>query len=167
VIDIPKIPGPAVQRQGRPGGLFTSQLTIRDLAQIDASTARHMWNVSFHERRLTVVSTSGDRYHYRHLYMPDYAGYGGVPGFRLVHVPQVGDLVHLHYVDEGVTPGRTLVGTFQVVQRAWHYSAFGSANWPLGEPIPRCPGGVDVITERADGPFVNDNTPTEEDSDGS
>jgi hypothetical protein len=148
--------GPAV-------GQSFSHPSTADLAQIDASVVRHMYSVSFHERRLVAVTTDGDRYHYRSLHCPTYTLGVWPPGFRLLHIPQVGDLV---YLDAGVEAGSALSGTFKVVQRSWLYSAYGSTNWPQGEPVPRCPGNVDILVERAEGPFTNDDTPTEEDPDG-
>jgi len=61
----------------------------------------------------------------------------------LPHPPAVGDLVSL--------PG--IAATFRVVERAWGYNAYGSSNWPPGEPEPLVGPLLTVIVERDAGPF--------------
>jgi hypothetical protein len=63
--------------------------------------------------------------------------------------PAAGDLVHLF--DRSTKTG----GTYRVIGRAWSYSSYGSAAWPLGQLQPSQGPVLDVIVEAADGPFVN------------
>jgi hypothetical protein len=63
------------------------------------------------------------------------------------HPPQVGDLLLLP------DPRTGHPGNYQVVRRGWLYSAYGSANWPIGELAPKTPPLLDIIVEAAEGLF--------------
>lgn len=59
----------------------------------------------------------------------------------LDHPPAVGDLVDL--------PG----GVYRVAERAWRYSQYGSGDWPRLERHAKVGPMLDLIVDRAEGPF--------------
>lgn len=102
----------------------------------------------FYER----VAVEGG-YHYDMISINGPGGYG-----RLVtpHPPAKGDLVSLWdaFNDRG--------GMFRVLERTWHHSGYGSTDWPYGEPTSKEGPMLDIIVERADGPFVDEVSRPEE-----
>jgi len=74
------------------------------------------------------------------------------------HPPSVDDLIWLW--DTVSKSG----GQFRVIERAWHHSAYCSANWPTLEKLLRYGPRLDIIVELADGPFRNEVPSGEEDS---
>lgn len=87
--------------------------------------------------------------------------------------PMLGDLIHVtktSYLDEDApedaAPLPPESGTYRVVERCFGPPSYGSPAWPYGKPPPAC--WVDVIVERADGPFRNERPRhnAEETSDG-
>ncbi|MFB4306960.1 hypothetical protein [Actinomadura sp. GTD37] len=117
---------------------------MTDLIEMHRTAAR----CSFYER--TAVPGG---YTYEHLVLKTSPG---ATGLTLPHPPAVGDLVSL--------PG--IVTTFRVVERAWSYNAYGSANWPPVEHEPVAGPMLDVIVERDVGPFRDEvSTGLEDDDD--
>lgn len=76
--------------------------------------------------------------------------------------PVVGDLIVLSDQSRKLEgwPGQC-----RVIERAWMYSSWGSTNWPYGEAQSRVGPTLDLIVERAEGPFVNE-APVEDEDDG-
>lgn len=108
----------------------------------------------FYER--TAVE-GGYRYEMIHLDGP-----GGYDRFVTPHLPARGDLISLWDAHE------KRGGVFRVIERAWHHSSYGSADWPYGQRTSNEGPLLDIIVEGADGPFV-DEVPSEdggESSDG-
>lgn len=79
-----------------------------------------------------------------HRYTPSFGG-----GLDTPHVPSVGDLVHLYGETEATQ------GMFRVLDRAWMYVGFGSADWPHGQARPRSGPIVDIVVEPARGMFAD------------
>ncbi len=85
--------------------------------------------------------------------------------------PMPGDLIHVTktvYLDDDAPDDaeRPLpeFGTYRVVERCFGPAAYGSPAWPYVKAPPAC--WVDIIVERADGPFRNERPRHNEPSTG-
>lgn len=73
----------------------------------------------------------------------------------LEHLPAPGDLVTLW--TRGGPEGQPAGGPhFRVLQRAWTWSGYGSADWPYGKNAPQTGPIVDIIVEPAAGPYSDE-----------
>lgn len=115
--------------------------------------------VRFIDRRLVVVSTSGDRYHYEDLYCSPLQA-STIVGIQLDRLPAVGDLVELPHVAEAGGP--MVSGTFRVTGRYWSYAQYGSLSWPFRSPDPCPPASLDIFVEKAPAPYADEYAGTEE-----
>lgn len=91
----------------------------------------------FYER----VAADGGGWHYDRIAR---RGPDGADALVTATPPAVGDSVYL--------PG----GMFRVVERSWLYSAWGSVDWPYGEPEPVVGPMLDCVVERCAGLFVDE-----------
>lgn len=74
------------------------------------------------------------------------------------HPPQIGDQIYLY--DQRDNGPR---GEFRVIARSWHHSSWGSANWPILDAYATEPPRLDVLLERCDGIFGNEEPGSEDD----
>jgi hypothetical protein len=84
------------------------------------------------------------------FYRYDPINHSAHPGDSFLHTPHpplVGDLISLY------DPQTKTGDTYQVIARSWHHSAWGSPNWPYGEPRPKVGPLLDLIVETTPGPF--------------
>lgn len=66
------------------------------------------------------------------------------------HPPLVGDLIFL----SDATSDRR--GQYRVIERSWLHSSWGSTDWPYVESVSTTGPLLDIVVERAEGPFVNE-----------
>lgn len=64
--------------------------------------------------------------------------------------PLVGDLI---FLSDAVSERR---GQYQVVERSWLHSSWGSTDWPYGEPASTTGPLLDIVVEAAMGPFADE-----------
>jgi hypothetical protein len=90
----------------------------------------------------------------------DISGYQG-KGYVVTNwPPAVGDSL---FLDDQSNRERS--GNYRVVERSWMHSSWGSPDWPYNETGPRVGPMLDCIVELYDGPFVDEVTRTEDESD--
>ncbi|MFH8483167.1 hypothetical protein [Streptomyces sp. NPDC018055] len=98
----------------------------------------------------TSVTEDPPTYNYDQAYLPN--GYA-----HLVYPPAVGDLVYLRDTrDRKEADGPFHTGAHRVIERAWTHPAYGSADWPWGEPHPQVGPILDLIVVKDEGPFRNE-----------
>jgi hypothetical protein len=94
------------------------------------------------------------RYEPVNLGSRDGSGYLTTP-----HPPAVGDLISLYdTIKKAAVNGR-------VIERAWHHSSYGSANWPYLESLTTVGPALDVIVVPDAGPFRDEAEPLPDEDD--
>ena len=92
------------------------------------------------------IDAGAGRFRYETVDIPHPEGSGAVP---MEYPPAVGDLISLWSRDENPETR----GTFRVVARWWMHSGYGSADFPYGKLAPASGPLLDIIVERAAGPY--------------
>lgn len=72
------------------------------------------------------------------------------------HPPLVGDLIFL----SDATSERA--GQYRVIERSWLHSSWGSTDWPYDKPASKTGPLLDIVVERAAGPFMDEVSSAEE-----
>lgn len=100
--------------------------------------------------------TDAPTYRYDSVWLPDTWTRDGC--LVTPNPPAVGDLIQLWGDDEAHR------GFFEVVARAWLHPAYGSANWPYGQPDPAVGPELIATVVPADGPFRDEAEDDEEEA---
>lgn len=93
-------------------------------------------------------------YHYQQIMISAPEGCGRR---TMAHPPAIGDLIFLY--DEI----RKCGGQYRIIARDWSHPSYGSAGWPYGQAMPTIGPLLNMIVERAVGPFSDQSPITDED----
>lgn len=101
------------------------------------------------------VRTPADQgqFRYERFWVANRQGDGAI---WTAHPPQVSDLISLW--DDTKKDG----GVYQVIDRHWLHTSWGSVNWPYNEREPKTGPTLEIIVEPAEGIFHN-QAPSQED----
>lgn len=92
--------------------------------------------------RLRVKVTDAPTYRYDYL---DVKGPAWNGMLSLMHPPLIGDLILLPDA-----------GTVRIIDRCWTHASYGSTNWPHISPHAEVGPRLELIVEKAEGPYVHE-----------